>query len=84
MLQYILIFFILLVLISFSSKKSIWIPSSNNRVGESVCLLLLCCMSAFKASTVGNDTHEVLCFIAKCVWGVEIKIFGFSSSALCE
>lgn len=60
MLQYILIFFILLVLISFSSKKSIWIPSSNNRVGESVCLLLLCCMSAFKASTVGNDTHEYL------------------------
>lgn len=60
MLQYTFIFFVLLVIISFSSKKSLWIPNYNNRIGEIVCLLLLCSMSAFKASTVGNDTHEYL------------------------
>lgn len=62
MLQYTLIFFGLLVILSTFSgnRKSIWIPNSNSKFGESICLFLLCCMSAFKASTVGNDTHEYL------------------------
>lgn len=60
MLQYTFIFFALLVIICFFAKKSLWIPNSNNKIGESACLLLLCCMSAFKESTVGNDTHEYL------------------------
>ena len=60
MLQYIFIFFTLLLIIVFSAKKSLWISNGNNKIGESICLFLLFCMSAFKASTVGNDTHEYL------------------------
>lgn len=60
MVQYTFIFIVLLVIISLFARKSLWIPNSNNKIGESVCLFLLCSMSAFKASTVGNDTHEYL------------------------
>lgn len=60
MLQYTFIFFALLVILSFFSRKSLWASNSNSKIGESICLFLLCCMSAFKASTVGNDTHEYL------------------------
>lgn len=60
MLHYIFVFLILLLIISFSAQKSLWVPNRNNKIGESVCLLLLCCLSAFKASTIGNDTDEYL------------------------
>lgn len=60
MLQYIFVFFVLIAIISFSAKTQLWLPNSKNKIGESVCLVLLFCMSAFKASTVGNDTHEYL------------------------
>lgn len=43
------------------STKSLWLSNrSRIGIGEILCLLLLCSMSAFKASTVGNDTHEYL------------------------
>ena len=60
MLQYTFIFSVLLIIIIACTKKSIWNPSKSNKLGVCLCLLLLCCMSAFKASTVGNDTHEYL------------------------
>ena len=60
MLQYIFIFFTLLVIFTVSAKKSLWFPDNSNKIGGFLCLLLLFCMSAFKASTVGNDTPEYL------------------------
>ena len=61
MLHYILVFFLLLVILIMTSKNSLWSNTNKrNKIGFSICLLILFVMSAFKASTVGNDTHEYL------------------------
>lgn len=60
MIQYIFIFFILLVFIWSFSKKSLWEPYQSDKVGVCLCLILLGTMSAFKSSTIGNDTHEYI------------------------
>ncbi len=61
MIQYIFIFFILLIVIFVSRRKPLWANSSkSNKIGLVLCLSLLCAMSALKGSTVGNDTHEYL------------------------
>lgn len=61
MLHYIIIFFSLLSILILSSKHSLWVTKTkSNTAGIKICLILLFVMSAFKASTVGNDTHEYL------------------------
>lgn len=58
MIHYIIVFFTLLVLIWLSSRKSLWEPYQDYRLSVFLCLSLLGFMSAFKATTVGNDTVE--------------------------
>lgn len=60
MIQYVFIFFVLLIFVWVSSKYSLWEPYHSNKIGVCLCLTLLCSMSAFKASTIGNDTHEYI------------------------
>lgn len=60
MIQYVFVYFVLLIFIWISSKYSLWEPYRNNKIGVCLCLTLLCAMSAFKSSTIGNDTHEYI------------------------